>query len=135
MNSEQWRDYKSALAQDLEQADALPFNAYISPELYEAEQRHIFYTDWVFVCAAQQLQQPGDYCALRLAGEPIAVLRGQDGQLRALSNVCRHRGTPLLDNGFGNISNRIVCPYHAWTYNDQGVLIGLPHSGDIEVNR
>ena len=135
MNSEQWRDYKSALAQDLEQADALPFNAYTSPELYEAEQRHIFYTDWVFVCAAQQLQQPGDYCALRLAGEPIAVLRGQDGQLRALSNVCRHRGTPLLDNGFGNISNRIVCPYHAWTYNDQGVLIGLPHSGDIEVNR
>ena len=45
MNSEQWRDYKSALAQDLEQADALPFNAYTSPELYEAEQRHIFYTD------------------------------------------------------------------------------------------
>ncbi len=42
MNSEQCRDYKSALAQDLEQADALPFNAYISPELYEAEQRHIF---------------------------------------------------------------------------------------------
>ena len=135
MNSEQWRDYKSALAQDLEQADALPFNAYTSPELYEAEQRHIFYTDWVFVCAAQQLQQPGDYYALRLAGEPIAVLRGQDGQLRALSNVCSHRSTPLLDNGFGNISNRIVCPYHAWTYNDQGVLIGLPHSGDIEVNR
>ena len=98
MNPEQWRDYKSALAQDLEQAEALPFNAYTDPELYEAEQQHIFYTDWVFVCAAQQLQQPGDYCALKLAGEPIAVLRGQDGQLRALSNVCRHRGTPLLDN-------------------------------------
>ena len=91
MNSEQWRDYKSALAQDLEQAEALPFNAYTDPELYEAEQQHIFHADWVFVCAAQQLQQPGDYYALRLAGEPIAVLRGQDGLLRALSNVCRHR--------------------------------------------
>ena len=68
MNPEQWRDYKSALAQDLEQADALPFNAYTDPELYEAEQQHIFYTDWVFVCAAQQLQQPSDYCALKLAG-------------------------------------------------------------------
>ena len=42
MNSEQWRDYKSALAQDLEQAEALPFNAYTDPELYEAEQQHIF---------------------------------------------------------------------------------------------
>ena len=47
MNPEQWRDYKSALAQDLEQAEALPFNAYTDPELYEAEQQHIFYTDWV----------------------------------------------------------------------------------------
>ena len=47
MNPEQWRDYKSALAQDLEQADALPFSAYTSPGPYEAEQRHIFYTDWV----------------------------------------------------------------------------------------
>lgn len=51
MNSEQWRDYKSALAQDLEQADALPFNAYTGPELYEAEQQHIFIPTGFCLCS------------------------------------------------------------------------------------
>ncbi len=120
-------------AQPLGEAEALPFGSYRDPEYFELEQREIFGRDWVFVCTEADLPRPGDYQALVLAGEPLVVLRGKDGTLRALSNVCRHRGAVMLQ-GSGN-ANKIVCPYHAWTYTDGGSLAGVPHCGSVEVDR
>ncbi len=118
----------------LEDAVGLPFGAYSDESFYELEMERVFKDDWVFVCNEGELEKPGDYYAFTLANEPIIVIRGKDGSLRAMSNVCRHRGTPLNDEGFGNKS-RMVCPYHAWTYKDDGKLIGVPHPGNIEVKK
>ena len=82
-----------------------------------------------------ELKNPGDYYALTLADEPIIVLRGDDSELRVLSNICRHRGTPLLDDGFGQINKYITCPYHAWAYSKEGNLEAIPYNESIEVDR
>lgn len=115
------------------EAEALPFGSYHNIEAFEAEKRRLFNRDWVFICFEADVPNPGDYHAVKIADEPVVVIRGKDGELRALSNVCRHRGAVLL-KGNGN-TKRVVCPYHAWTYSDQGVLKGVPYSGDVKVNK
>ncbi|MCG8590688.1 MAG: aromatic ring-hydroxylating dioxygenase subunit alpha [Proteobacteria bacterium] len=112
---------------------ALPFSAYREPEVFECEMERAFRGDWVAVCPAAQLPEAGDYVALSIGGEPVVVLRGRDGALRALSNVCRHRGTPILDEGCGRAGS-LVCPYHAWAYADDGSFRGAPHTGNIEID-
>ncbi|MCO7224942.1 aromatic ring-hydroxylating dioxygenase subunit alpha [Pleionea sp. CnH1-48] len=130
-----FQSYQSLAEASIAQAKALPFAVYHDKSVYEEETKQVFRSEWVFACAEQQLSKPGDYFAFDMAGELIAIIRGKDGTLRALSNVCRHRGTPLLDDGFGNIERNIVCPYHAWTYDDQGKLKGVPFPGDVVVDK
>ena len=72
-----------------------------------------------------QLREPGDYVSMTIAGEPIAVVRGGDGELRAFSNVCRHRAARVLD-GAGNCGKAMRCPYHGWTYGLDGRLLAIP---------
>ena len=135
MSSITLRDTLQATAKaNLADAHALPFAAYTDPDIYAQERDAIFHRDWVFICAEQELAKPGDYKAVTLAGEPIVIIRGKDQTLRALSNVCRHRGTVILDDGNGS-ATKLVCPYHAWTYDDQGALRGVPHPGKIEVDK
>lgn len=119
----------------LGEARSLPFAAYRDSEVLAAERDRLFHADWVFVCNAGEIPDPGDYYALTLAGEPIAVLRGADGTLRVLSNVCRHRGAPLLDQGFGRVGASITCPYHAWTYDQEGALDLAPFAQRVPVDR
>ncbi|OZG72666.1 hypothetical protein BTA51_14145 [Hahella sp. CCB-MM4] len=119
-------EYKQGASQSLDAARSLPFAVYHDPEVYQREMESLFLSEWIFVCSEQEIAAIGDYLAIEVAGEAIAVIRGQDSQLRALSNICRHRGTPLLDPGFGSINKNIICPYHAWTYNDQGHLKAAP---------
>ncbi len=114
------------------QALSLPFTAYTEPDIYALERERIFHRNWVQVCAAQQVSSPGDYCAFHLAGEAVVIIRGKDHTLRAMSNNCRHRGTLLLDDGFGTAS-RIVCPYHAWSYDDQGRFMRAPYTQEHEI--
>ncbi len=125
--------YQQSASAAITEAECLPLAVYHDVSVYEAEVTHSFHADWVFLCAENRLENVGDYYALNLAGEPIAVVRGKDGELRALSNVCRHRGTPLLDDGFGQLSKNIVCPYHAWTFSDSGQFIGAPLTGEVKV--
>lgn len=125
---------KTVASSKLEDATGLPFGAYSDDEVYQLEMDKIFRNDWVFVCNEGEVAKAGDYYALTIANEPIIIIRGRDGELRAMSNVCRHRGTPLNDEGFGN-KGRMVCPYHAWTYTDTGKLVGVPHPGIIAVDK
>ncbi|NBT43236.1 MAG: Rieske (2Fe-2S) protein, partial [Alphaproteobacteria bacterium] len=97
-----------------EQARAMPTSVYTSEDFVEAELKHVFSKDWYCVGRADALSKTGDYVTAELAGQPIAVLRDADHQLRAMSNVCLHRMSTLLQ-GRGN-AKTIVCPYHAWTY-------------------
>jgi phenylpropionate dioxygenase-like ring-hydroxylating dioxygenase large terminal subunit len=107
-----------------ERAHAMPKSVYTSPEFLAQEQRHIFAKDWICAGRAETLPNPGDYLTLTLAEEPVIVLRDRDGSIKAMSNVCRHRMSTLLE-GRGH-TRAIVCPYHAWTYNLDGSLRGAP---------
>ena len=106
------------------QARAMPPSVYTSPEFLERELKDVFARDWFSVGRASALARPGDYLTFELAGQPIFVIRDDDGRLRAMSNVCLHRMSTLLE-GAGN-KRRIVCPYHGWTYNVDGSLRAAP---------
>jgi len=107
-----------------EQARAMPTSVYTSQDFLQRELENIFSKDWFCVGRASSLSKPGDYLTLDLAEQPIVVLRDSEGQLKAMSNVCLHRMSTLLE-GRGN-ARSIVCPYHAWTYNLDGSLRGAP---------
>lgn len=104
------------------QAHAMPKSLYTSDSFLAQEQKHIFAQDWLCAGRAETLANPGDYLTMQIAGEPVIVLRDRDNQIRAMSNVCRHRMSTLLQ-GRGT-TRAIVCPYHAWTYNLDGTLRG-----------
>lgn len=109
------------------EARALPFAAYRDDALYALEMERIFRSEWVAVCAEAALAEPGACLAVEVGGEPLVLVRGSDSKLRALSNVCRHRGTLLHQPGRNRLAEgRIVCPYHAWTYGDTGTFLGAP---------
>jgi phenylpropionate dioxygenase-like ring-hydroxylating dioxygenase large terminal subunit len=117
-------ELRANVAVPFERAHAMPKSVYTSPEFAEAEQRHIFAQEWLCAGRADALAKPGDYLTMNIAGEPVIILRDREGQLRGMSNVCRHRMSTLLE-GRGNVRS-IVCPYHAWTYNLDGSLRGAP---------
>lgn len=107
-----------------EQARAMPPSVYTSEDFLTHELNSIFAKDWFCVGRASAIAASGDYVTLELAGQPVIVLRDATGTLKAMSNVCRHRMSTLLE-GRGN-TRSIVCPYHAWTYNLDGSLRGAP---------
>ena len=134
------RDTEAALelvgdaAAPAEEARALPFAAYTDARLYALEVERVFHGDWVAVCAEAALADPGDYLAFDIGGEPLALIRGADGELRALSNVCRHRGTLMLEPGADCLERgTITCPYHAWSYSDSGAFRGAPYTHGLSI--
>ena len=105
-------------------ARAMPTSVYTSEDFLKRELEDVFSKDWVCVGRSSALADKGDYITYELAGQPIFVVRDGSGELRAMSNVCLHRMSTLLE-GSGN-RKAIVCPYHAWTYNLDGTLRGAP---------
>ena len=108
----------------VDEARLLPPVLYTSPEFYEFERRAIFRREWLCVGRADQLAEPGDFRCVTIAGEPLIAVRDQDGELRVVSAVCRHRGMVLAE-GSGNC-RRFTCPYHHWSYGLDGRLLGAP---------
>ena len=117
-------ELRATVAQPFERAHAMPKSVYTSPDFLDLEHRHLFGRAWLCAGRADSLASPGDYLTMDIAGEPVIVLRDHDGHLRAMSNVCRHRMSTLLQ-GRGQVRS-IVCPYHAWTYNLDGSLRAAP---------
>ena len=107
-------------------ANALPAGVYTSPAFYEAEQATLFRRGWLCLGRADDLPSAGDYLVTDIGTISLATLRGRDGAIRSFANSCLHRMTRLLD-GKGNCAGRIICPYHAWTYRDDGRLAAAPH--------
>ncbi len=106
------------------EATAMPPSVYTSESFLARERERLFRQEWICVGRASALATPGDYVTADIAGQPVMVVRGRDGVLRALSNVCLHRMSTLLE-GAGNV-RAITCPYHAWSYNLDGTLRGAP---------
>ncbi|MFK7942242.1 MAG: aromatic ring-hydroxylating dioxygenase subunit alpha [Paracoccaceae bacterium] len=104
--------------------DAAPQSAYTDADVLAAEMRTVFGNDWAMVGRAGLIPQPGDYFCAMVGMKPVIVIRQQDGSIAARGNFCLHRYSRLLE-GTGN-TQRIVCPYHHWTYQMNGQLIGVP---------
>lgn len=111
--------------QDHKMFHHLPVHAYTSQDWFDEEQEKIFSNTWRFAGFVEDVQDAGDYITVQAGLNNILVVKGHDGQLRAFHNLCRHRGTQLL-RAAGKGGKAITCPYHDWTYNLKGDLVGLP---------
>lgn len=108
---------------------SLPAWCYDDADFFAAERERVFAQSWQVVCHQSDIASPGQWHTLDFLGESIVVVRGKDGRVSAFSNVCRHRGARILDGASG-CANRLTCPYHGWSYDLQGRLIGVPHRED-----
>src|SRR6201746_47237 len=94
---------------------SLPGWVYHDPAYFPVEMARLIRPSWQIVCHANDIPDAGDWRTLDLLGDSVIVIRGGDGVVRAFANVCRHRGSRLVD-GTGGCARRLTCPYHAWTY-------------------
>ena len=119
-----------SLIPDIEAADmrasdgtrTLPASYYTDPAIWELEKTEIFFRTWQYACHASQLDAPGRFVTMAIFDQEVFLICDGDGEVRAFFNVCLHRGHPLVE-GNGRKS-RLVCPYHAWTYDLEGRLVG-----------
>lgn len=108
---------------------SLPGWLYFDPEFLEAEKRAFLRAAPQVVCHESEISQPGEWRSLDYLGESVIVIRGDDGDIRAFTNVCRHRGSRLVD-GESGCAKVLTCPYHAWSYARDGRLVGVPHRSE-----
>jgi Rieske 2Fe-2S family protein len=112
----------------LERVEAgLPAAWYRDAEHYRRELDTFWYDRWIAVAREEELLSPGDWRTARIGSQSIIVSRNENGELRAFHNVCRHRGSVLCTEETGSFPRgRIACPYHAWSYDLEGRLVGTP---------
>ncbi len=113
----------------LSEARTLPGPVYHSRRVLALELEHIFGTMWLAVGREEELGESGAYFTCSVGGEQIVVVLDTSGTLRAWFNVCRHRGARVVSDERGRLA-RLVCPYHAWTYDLDGTLLLAPRMGD-----
>ena len=102
---------------------ALDQRFYTDPEIYQLELDRIVTRNWILAGHASQIPDAGDYLVFKLANESAIIVRGKDGKIRAFANICRHRGSLVCLENRGN-KRKFECPYHGWTYDLDGKLIG-----------
>ncbi len=100
---------------------SLPRPFYGHETVYRADLEHIWRKGWLFAGHACEIRNLGDWLTLQVETDSLIVIRGEDGAVRALHNVCRHRGSQIVAPGRGS-TKRLVCPYHQWTYDTKGAL-------------
>jgi choline monooxygenase len=110
---------------DLSSASLLPREAYVSQEWYDLELERVFGKTWIWVGRESQVSKVGDFFTAKIGYDPIVVVRSSENDLEAMVNVCRHRGTIVVEKKEGNAMS-FACPYHAWTYGLDGALRGCP---------
>ncbi len=108
------------------ESPTLPGHFYSDPQVLKLEKETIFYKHWQLVAHVSQLPNVGSYVTSQIVDQDVIVLRGQSGAIKAFYNVCQHRAHELL-SGRGEVKSRIVCPYHAWTYDLNGSLTTARH--------
>jgi len=99
--------------------------AFTDPHILELEKERVFEQCWIYTGHESEIPNTGDFRARRVAGRPVILVRGNDGQVRVLLNTCSHRGAQVCRERSGN-AKTFQCAYHAWTYNNQGELVGVP---------
>jgi len=115
----------------LSEASTIPASWYVDPRIAELEGRNVFGKTWQLVARTSQLLNSGEFVTTLLAGEPIVVVRGSDGVLRAFFNVCRHHAAAVVTQPCGQAS-MLQCPYHGWKYGLDGSLKGMPEFDGVQ---
>ena len=117
------------LAPDPDADWSLPAWLYTDPEFFGVELKRVIRPSWQIVCHESDIAEAGAYHTLDYLGESVIAVRGGDGAIRAFANVCRHRAMRLVEGPMG-CARKLTCPYHAWTYELDGRLTGVPSKSD-----
>jgi Rieske 2Fe-2S family protein len=112
-------------------ATTLPAAYYVDTEYFRREMEALFGRMWICAGRAEQVERPGQFFVREVLGESVIVTRAASGRVHAFYNVCRHRGTKLCTQHEGTFAGSIQCPYHAWTYDLEGRLVGAPHMEEV----
>ncbi len=115
----------------LEKAQTIPSSWYFDQDVAELERKNVFSRSWQMVGRSDQVALPGSFLTADIAGEPVLVVRDEEGILRAFSNVCRHRAARVMEQECGQ-AQRLRCRYHGWTYDLTGKLKGTPEFAGVE---
>jgi len=115
----------------LAEASTIPARWYTDPRVAAHERRTVWSQSWQLAARTDQLTHAGDYVTTEIAGEPIVVVRGDDGVLRAFFNVCRHHAAAVMTEPCGRAPH-LRCPYHGWTYALDGKLRGVTDFGGVQ---
>lgn len=102
---------------------------YVSPDVFSADMEMIFGRHWIYVGVEPDVPEAGDVWVVDIGRHSIAIVRGDDGEVRAFHNVCRHRGAKIVLEEKSTVGN-LVCRYHSWTYDLEGKLIHAAHMGE-----
>ncbi len=108
---------------------ALESRFYTDPEIYQIELDQIIMQNWIFAGHQSDLPAAGDFKVVKVANESAIIVRDQSGSLRAFANVCRHRGSLVCLEAEGN-TRKFTCPYHGWTYDNEGHLVAARNMPD-----
>jgi phenylpropionate dioxygenase-like ring-hydroxylating dioxygenase large terminal subunit len=113
-----------------ESVTTIPSSNYFDPERWQREVDMIFKRVPLLLAMTAEIKEVNTYKAIDVVGMPILISRGADGVARAFVNMCSHRGAQLVDPGVGT-ARRFACPYHNWTYNQEGDLVGVFKQDDF----
>lgn len=109
----------------------LPARYYVDPVVFQRELDTLFGGMWFYAGRSEEVSRAGQYVVREINGFSVIVSRSPTGDVRAFHNVCRHRGTRLCADLSGQFAGSIQCPYHAWTYDLEGRLLGAPHMDEV----
>lgn len=126
----EWEAGRSAPPDGFPSLPDMPAGRYTSQEYYDLEQQYIWKKSWLFAAHLDEVPEPGSFMQWDNAGQPLIIVHGMDGIVRAFYNTCRHRGAPVVTVQKGR-TPRLMCGYHNWTYKTDGELVGVPESQDF----
>jgi glycine betaine catabolism A len=123
-------EHVSALLASRRTGFALPGAFFTDEALYQAELELIFGRHWLFLATEAEIPEGGDYRTYQVGHYPIFLMRLDDGSVRAFHNTCRHRGSRILQQDSGVVGHTLMCPYHRWSYDLEGRVIGCGATGE-----
>lgn len=108
----------------------VPAGRYVDPRFFALEMQHIWRKSWLLAAHIDELPEPGSYLLWEMSGQPVLLIHGDDGNVRAFYNTCSHRGAPVVTQRSGS-KKRFACPYHGWVYSREGALTAIRDPEDF----